>query len=168
MKPNRLLLLVPIAMQKAMAIAQVMMNAPTTFSNVYASVSQIPYVGWVMAPVAAGAAVALQLAQAATIGSVSFNPAGMAHDGIDRIPEEGSWWLDKGERVLTEQTSSKLDNTLEEIRRGNREPAYDTSPVQQPIYNIQALDGKSVERVLRKNSRHVAGSMKGYARNFGR
>ncbi len=156
------------AMQKAMAIAQVMMNAPTTFSNVYASVSQIPYVGWVMAPVAAGAAVALQLAQAATIGSVSFNPAGMAHDGIDRIPEEGSWWLDKGERVLTEQTSSKLDNTLEEIRRGNREPAYDTSPVQQPIYNIQALDGKSVERVLRKNSRHVAGSMKGYARNFGR
>ena len=156
------------AMQKAMAIAQVMMNAPTTFSNVYASVSQIPYVGWVMAPVAAGAAVALQLAQAATIGSVSFNPAGMAHDGIDRIPEEGSWWLDKGERVLTEQTSSKLDNTLEEVRRGNREPAYDMSPVQQPIYNIQALDGKSVERVLRKNSRHVAGSMKGYARNFGR
>lgn len=156
------------AMQKAMAIAQVMMNAPTTFSNVYASVSQIPYVGWVMAPVAAGAAVALQLAQAATIGSVSFNPAGMAHDGIDRIPEEGSWWLDKGERVLTEQTSSKLDNTLEEIRRGNREPAYDTSPVQQPIYNIQALDGKSVERVLKKHNRHVAGSMKGYARNFGR
>lgn len=156
------------AIQKAMAIAQVMMNAPTTFSNVYTSVSQIPYVGWVMAPVAAGAAVALQLAQAATIGSVSFNPAGMAHDGIDRIPEEGSWWLDKGERVLTEQTSSKLDNTLEEIRRGNREPAYDTSPVQQPIYNIQALDGKSVERILKKNSRHVAGSMKGYARNFGR
>lgn len=156
------------AMQKAMAIAQVMMNAPTTFSNVYTSVSQIPYVGWVMAPVAAGAAVALQLAQAATIGSVSFNPAGMAHDGIDRIPEEGSWWLDKGERVLTEQTSSKLDNTLEEIRRGNREPAYDMSPVQQPVYNIQALDGKSVERVLKKHSRHVAGSMKGYARNFGR
>lgn len=156
------------AMQKAMAIAQVMMNAPTTFSNVYTSVSQIPYVGWVMAPVAAGAAVALQLAQAATIGSVSFNPAGMAHDGIDRIPEEGSWWLDKGERVLTEQTSSKLDNTLEEIRRGNREPAYDMSPVQQPVYNIQALDGKSVERVLKKHNRHVAGSMKGYARNFGR
>lgn len=156
------------AMQKAMAIAQVMMNAPTTFSNVYTSVSQIPYVGWVMAPVAAGAAVALQLAQAATIGSVSFNPAGMAHDGIDRIPEEGSWWLDKGERVLTEQTSSKLDNTLEEIRRGNREPAYDASPVQQPVYNIQALDGKSVERVLKKHNRHVAGSMKGYARNFGR
>ena len=156
------------AVQKAFAIAEVMMNAPKSYSKAYDAMVGIPYVGPVIAPAAGVAAVAIQMAQAAMIGSVSFQPAGMAHDGIDRIPEEGSWWLDKGERVLTEQTSSKLDNTLEEIRRGNREPAYDTSPVQQPIYNIQALDGKSVERVLRKNSRHVAGSMKGYARNFGR
>lgn len=156
------------AVQKALAIAQVMMNAPATFSAVMTSASAIPVVGPFIAPGLAAGAVALQMAQAAMIGSVSFQPAGMAHDGIDRIPEEGSWWLDKGERVLTEQTSSKLDNTLEEIRRTNREPAYDTPPVQQPIYNIQALDGKSVERVLKKHNRHVAGSMKGYARNFGR
>lgn len=158
------------AMQKAMAIAQVMMNAPATFSNVYASVSQIPYVGWLMAPVAAGAAVALQLAQAATIGSVSFSPVGMAHDGIDRIPEEGSWWLNKGERVLTDQTSAKLDRTLEDVRKnnGSGNSGDDMPPIQQPIYQIQALDGKSVERVLKKHGRHVAGSMKGYARNFGR
>lgn len=156
------------AMQKAFAIAEVMVNAPKSYSKAYDAMVGIPYVGPVIAPAAGVAAVAIQMAQAAMIGSVSFQPAGMAHDGIDRIPEEGSWWLDKGERVLTEQTSSKLDNTLEEIRRGNREPAYDTSPVQQPIYNIQALDGKSVERVLKKHNRHVAGSMKGYARNFGR
>ena len=156
------------AVQKALAIAQVMMNAPATFSAVMTSASAIPLVGPFIAPGLAAGAVALQMAQAAMIGSVSFQPTGMAHDGIDRIPEEGSWWLDKGERVLKEQTSSKLDSTLDEIRRSNREPAYDMSPVQQPIYNIQALDGKSVERVLRKNSRHVAGSMKGYARNFGR
>lgn len=156
------------AVQKAMAIAQVMMNAPATFSAVMASASMIPLVGPFIAPGLAAGAVALQMAQAAMIGSVSFQPTGMAHDGIDRIPEEGSWWLDKGERVLKEQTSSKLDSTLDEIRRNNREPAYDMPSVQQPIYNIQALDGKSVERVLRKNSRHVAGSMKGYARNFGR
>ena len=158
------------AMQKAMAIAQVMMNAPATFSSVYASVSQIPYVGWVMAPVAAGAAVALQLAQAATIGSVSFNPVGMAHDGIDRIPEEGSWWLNKGERVLTDQTSSKLDRTLEDVRKNNGSGnSGNDMPMMQPeVNNIYALDGKSVERVLKKHSRHVAGSMKGYARNFGR
>ncbi|WP_180138459.1 hypothetical protein [Acinetobacter sp. YH12043] len=156
------------AVQKAMAIAQVMMNAPATFSAVMTSASAIPVVGPFIAPGLAAGAVALQMAQAAAIGSVSFQPVGMAHDGIDRVPEEGSWWLDKGERVLKEQTSSKLDSTLDEIRRSNREPAHDMPPVEQPIYNIQALDGKSVERVLRKHSRHVAGSMKGYARNFGR
>ena len=156
------------AVQKAMAIAQVMMNAPATFSAVMTSASAIPLVGPFIAPGLAAGAVALQMAQAAMIGSVSFQPTGMAHDGIDRIPEEGSWWLDKGERVLKEQTSSKLDSTLDEIRRNNREPAYDMPSVQQPIYNIQALDGKSVERVLKKHNRHVAGSMKGYARNFGR
>lgn len=156
------------AVQKAMAIAQVMMNAPATFSAVMTSASAIPVVGPFIAPGLAAGAVALQMAQAAAIGSVSFQPVGMAHDGIDRVPEEGSWWLDKGERVLKEQTSSKLDSTLDEIRRTNREPAYDMPPVEQPIYNIQALDGKSVERVLKKHSRHVAGSMKGYARNFGR
>ncbi|MCO8080298.1 hypothetical protein [Acinetobacter lwoffii] len=156
------------AVQKAMAIAQVMMNAPATFSAVMTSASAIPVVGPFIAPGLAAGAVALQMAQAAAIGSVSFQPVGMAHDGIDRVPEEGSWWLDKGERVLKEQTSSKLDSTLDEIRRSNREPAYDMPPVEQPIYNIQALDGKSVERVLKKHSRHVAGSMKGYARNFGR
>lgn len=156
------------AVQKAFAIAEVMMNAPKSYSKAYDAMVGIPFVGPVIAPAAGVAAVAIQMAQAAMIGSVSFQPAGMAHDGIDRIPEEGSWWLDKGERVLTEQTSSKLDSTLDEIRRTNREPAYDMPPVQQPTYNIQALDGKSVERVLRKHSRHVAGSMKGYARNFGR
>lgn len=156
------------AVQKAFAIAEVMMNAPKSYSKAYDAMVGIPYVGPVIAPAAGVAAVAIQMAQAAMIGSVSFQPVGMAHDGIDRIPEEGSWWLDKGERVLKEQTSSKLDSTLDEIRRNNREPAYDMPSVQQPIYNIQALDGKSVERVLKKHNRHVAGSMKGYARNFGR
>ena len=156
------------AMQKAMAIAQVMMNAPTTFSNVYASVSQIPYVGWVMAPVAAGAAVALQLAQAATIGSVSFNPVGMAHDGIDNIPKEGTWLLDGGERVLNPQQNKDLTRYLSEKQQRKESQSVVAQQPAQPIYNIQALDGKSVERVLKKHNRHVAGSMKGYARNFGR
>ena len=156
------------AMQKAMAIAQVMMNAPTTFSNVYASVSQIPYVGWVMAPVAAGAAVALQLAQAATIGSVSFNPVGMAHNGIDNIPKEGTWLLDGGERVLNPQQNKDLTRYLSEKQQREESQSVVAQQPAQPIYNIQALDGKSVERVLKKHNRHVAGSMKGYARNFGR
>lgn len=44
---------------------------------------------------------------------------GMAHDGIDKIPETGTWLLEKGERVVTENTSKKLDNTLDNIENGN-------------------------------------------------
>ena len=47
--------------------------------------------------------------------------AGMAHDGIDRVPETGTWLLQKGERVVTAQTSAKLDSTLERVHERQRE-----------------------------------------------
>lgn len=156
------------AVQKAMAIAQVMMNAPATFSAVMTSASAIPMVGPFIAPALAAGAVALQMAQAAAIGSVSFNPVGMAHDGIDNIPKEGTWLLDGGERVLNPQQNKDLTRYLSEKQQREESQSVVAQQPAQPIYNIQALDGKSVERVLKKHNRHVAGSMKGYARNFGR
>lgn len=156
------------AVQKAMAIAQVMMNAPATFSAVMTSASAIPMVGPFIAPALAAGAVALQMAQAAAIGSVSFNPVGMAHDGIDNIPKEGTWLLDGGERVLNPQQNKDLTRYLAEKQQREESQSVVAQQPAQPIYNIQALDGKSVERVLKKHNRHVAGSMKGYARNFGR
>ena len=44
--------------------------------------------------------------------------AGMAHDGIDSIPETGTWLLQKGERVTTASTSAKLDKTLDDVSKG--------------------------------------------------
>lgn len=41
--------------------------------------------------------------------------AGMAHSGIDSVPEDGTWLLQKGERVTTADTSAKLDATLSRI-----------------------------------------------------
>jgi len=38
--------------------------------------------------------------------------AGMAHDGIDSIPSEGTWLLDKDERVLSSPQADKLDAFL--------------------------------------------------------
>lgn len=42
--------------------------------------------------------------------------AGMAHDGIDSVPQTGTWLLQKGERVTTAQTSAKLDKTLNDMK----------------------------------------------------
>ncbi|WP_141101291.1 hypothetical protein [Halomonas campaniensis] len=43
---------------------------------------------------------------------------GMAHDGIDRIPREGTWLLDKGERVLNAPQADRLDNYIAREERG--------------------------------------------------
>ncbi|EJB8459137.1 hypothetical protein MW354_000331 [Acinetobacter baumannii] len=107
------------AMSKAFAIAQALMNAPQTFSNVYTSVSAIPLIGPYIAPAMAAAAVGLQLAQASQIKSVGLT--GMAHDGIANVPKEGTWLLDGGERVLNPQQNKDLTNYLNNRRKGPSE-----------------------------------------------
>lgn len=41
--------------------------------------------------------------------------AGMAHEGMTEIPSEGSWYLDKGERVYTNESAQKLDYMYDAI-----------------------------------------------------
>lgn len=63
-----------------------------------------------------------RIANAATIASAvagivstvkGVKMDGMAHDGIDAVPKTGTWLLEKGERVMTAETSAKLDNKLD-------------------------------------------------------
>ena len=94
------------AVQKAAAIAQSMVAIQTGIAM--AAANPFP------ANLAAMASVA-----AATASIVSnIGAIGMAHDGIDSIPETGTWLLEKGERVTTAETSAKLDKTLSDIQSG--------------------------------------------------
>ena len=86
--------------------------------NAYASTAAIPIVGPMAAPAAAGAAAAFAEPMAAAIGALSL--AGMAHDGIDKVPETGTWLLQRGERVVTASTSAKLDSTLEKVQQARQ------------------------------------------------
>lgn len=53
----------------------------------------------------------------ASVGLIAAQTiSGMAHDGIDNIPKEGTWLLDKGERVVDSRTNSDLKNYLNEAR----------------------------------------------------
>ncbi|GGZ83320.1 hypothetical protein GCM10007161_13530 [Ignatzschineria indica] len=56
------------------------------------------------------------LANAGVIAATGLK--GMAHSGLDKVPETGTWLLEKGERVVTANTSAKLDATLESLRGG--------------------------------------------------
>jgi len=79
--------------------------------NAFTSTAAIPIIGPLAAPAAAASALAYAGGLSASIAGI----AGMAHDGIDSVPQTGTWLLQKGERVTTAQTSAKLDKTLNNI-----------------------------------------------------
>ena len=87
--------------------------------NAFTSTAAIPLVGPFAAPAAAApAAAASALGSAGSFMGMISSVAGMAHDGIDSVPQDGTWLLQKGERVTTAETSAKLDRTLEQVSRG--------------------------------------------------
>ncbi|MCH5484745.1 hypothetical protein L4A43_24010 [Salmonella enterica subsp. diarizonae serovar 16:z10:e,n,x,z15] len=45
---------------------------------------------------------------------------GMAHDGIDSVPREGTWLLDRGERVVDRRTNADLKTYLAKKQEGSR------------------------------------------------
>ncbi|MCE0051266.1 phage tail length tape measure family protein [Klebsiella quasipneumoniae subsp. quasipneumoniae] len=104
---------------QASAIAPMVANAQATSLQAqlaaYASTAAIPIVGPALAPAALAAAAGVTAPLVAAISASAL--AGMAHDGIDKIPETGTWLLKKGERVTTAGTSAKLDATLEQVRK---------------------------------------------------
>jgi len=57
----------------------------------------------------------------------SVKMAGQAHDGIMSVPNSGTWNLEKGERVLTQDTAKRLDSTLESIQSGGSAKAVNVS-----------------------------------------
>lgn len=111
------------AAQKAFAVAQAMLNIPSAYSKAYDAVVGTPFVGPYIAPAVGAAAAALQVAQAASIKSVGLT--GMAHNGIDNIPEEGTWLLNKGERVLNPSQNRDLTNYLNQVQTGGQNRPID-------------------------------------------
>lgn len=83
--------------------------------------------------------------------------AGMAHDGIDSVPQTGTWLLEKGERVTTAATSAKLDRTLEDVskstRKKQREDRAEMRESKSPgIRIVNAFDAEYVHEYLGSNA----------------
>lgn len=116
-----------IGQMVAQWIAAAAVNAIIGSSATAASVTEAGITATAWAPAAA-------LASLATLGGNSVPAAasltsttalastlaltGMAHDGIDSVPQTGTWLLEKGERVMTAQTSAKLDSKLNDMGGG--------------------------------------------------
>ncbi|KPW36914.1 Lambda family phage tail tape measure protein [Pseudomonas coronafaciens pv. atropurpurea] len=114
--------------------------------NAYASTAGIPLIGPAAAPAAAIAAAA---ATAPMVASVSASAlAGMAHNGMDNIPKEGTWLLDGGERVLNPNQNRDLTKYLADksgTGGGGGTPITINAPV-----TVQAQPGVSDADAMRQ------------------
>ena len=102
------------AMEKAFAVQKALMNIEETYSNTFNAVSAIPLIGPYIAMPMAIAASAMQVASAAGIQGMSApSVSGIAHGGLDYVPKESTYLLDKGERVLSPRQNKDLANFME-------------------------------------------------------
>lgn len=80
--------------------------------------------------------------------------AGMAHDGIDNIPKEGTWLLDKGERVVDSRTNGDLKDF---IANGGSAPNVNVYTLPGETADVSWNDGRLDVRI-RKITRETINS----------
>jgi len=147
------------ALEKGYALAKVLMNAPKTASDAYSAMAGIPYVGPALGVAAAAAALSFQAAQASGISSI--NLSGMAHDGIDSVPREGTWLLDKGERVVDRRTNADLKEYLASDERSSSTPNIQIINNGEPVKARAEMDGKTMKIILDRVQSEFTSSLHG-------
>lgn len=132
-------------MQQSIAIGQATINAFLAYSQVLA---QAPYpLNMTLAPITLG----LGMANVGMIAGQTI--AGMAHDGIDNIPKEGTWLLDGGERVLNPEQNKDLTRYLNDARGNTQATAPIDNQIRVAIFDDRAdmmnqMYGREGEKVV--------------------
>lgn len=126
------------AISKATAIAQAIMSTEVAANKAL----ELGGAGIPLASVIRGLGYASVGVIAAT------NLAGMAHDGIDKIPKEGTWLLNKGERVLS---PSQNKDFTEFMKKGNSSASINVNvPVTIDGGNTDENDARRLGDMIRQ------------------
>lgn len=121
------------AMERAYAVYEATLNIDKTRSAVYTAISAIPLVGPYLAGPMSWAAAGIQIASAAKIKGLQVPQiSGIAHGGLDYVPKETTFLLDKGERVLSPRQNKDLTRYLNERQNttGGNVNVYNNSSAQ--------------------------------------
>ena len=103
-----------LAAQKLLAIPSIIVAGQLAEANAAAFASMT---GGMMS--AETARQMMRVQTAISIGLVAGTAiAGMAHSGIEEIPSEGTWLLDKGERVYTNKSAQRIDQMYDRMMGG--------------------------------------------------
>lgn len=133
------------AMSKAFAIADSMLKFQQAIMQVMGDQSAFtPAQKFAnMAAVASAGANVISTIQSVSLG-------GMAHSGIDNVPKEGTWLLDKGERVVDSRTNQDLKTFLANANTGGASGGKSTvnvkiinngQPVEAKVHSEETADG---------------------------
>jgi hypothetical protein len=128
--------------QKSAALASVLLSSSEAIGKAWAS-APFPYnLGNVLITTAKTGALSALVSSTQLTGS--------AHAGWDSVPETGSYFLKKGERVTTAETSAKLDKTLNEIRAAG---SLQRPGLNQTINVAGIVDARTSGQIARDSSR---------------
>lgn len=152
-----------LGLKAAEAIKGIMMSAWEAMAGAFKAMVAIPYIGPILAVGAGAAAFGLVAGLAGKIKS--------ARGGYD-IPSGVNpvTQLHEDEMVLPSQHA----NTIREMGKAMRSGAsFGAAAAAEgggagPTISISAVDAKSIERLLKRNGRAVAGGLQSYARGFGK
>ena len=126
---------------RAAAIAQ------ATISTLVAA-NKARELGEPMGEIAAATVMGLGMANVGLIASQTIS--GMAHSGIDSIPREGTWLLDKGERVVDARTNADLKNFLDTSKSSGGSITVNV-PVNVGGGDISEEDGKEIGIMIKQS-----------------
>lgn len=122
-----------LAVQKALAIPSIIVQTQVAAAAARAHGSMLG--GYLSGETAAKM---VEMQGAISVGIVAGQAlSGMAHDGIDNVPKEGTWLLDRGERVVDSRTNEDLKNYLKNQNAGSSKSEASNSTqivIDAPIY----------------------------------
>lgn len=130
---------------KAFASAQALVNTYSSAVGAYNAMASIPFVGPALAVAAAAAAIAAGLANVAQINSTQ--PPGQAHAGATYIPQESTYFLQQGERVLAPKQNEDLTSFLSG-------QTASSAPAGGNVTYVVQVEGRELFRLIHDASRN--------------
>ncbi|MEK0158265.1 tape measure protein [Pseudoalteromonas piscicida] len=105
-------------MYKAFAISQALIKTYESATGAYSALAWIKPIGPALGAAAAAAAIAMGMAQVRQIKAQQ--PSGIAHGGLDYVPNESTYLLQRGERVLSPKQNIEVSAMARHYNAGNR------------------------------------------------
>jgi len=139
---------------KAFAIAQAIINTYQSATAAFNSLAGIPIVGPILGGVAAAAAVGLGMQQVRQIKNQQ--PAGIAHGGLDYVPNESTYVLQRGERVLSPKQNTEISQMARRYNAGGAANDTGNSGVNIHISNLITVQGGASEETSQAVGQDIA------------